>query len=140
MISRTVTGLAFAAGCALAFVASSPANAQSYPPAQMQAAPPAGPPPVVEHQTITNQPRVSRGDFGDWSARRNNIESAQYERLLQTNPAFRQARMRKECGPITDPQLHQSCMASFGGGFAAGEPPMTGSSMPPPQQDRQLGY
>jgi hypothetical protein len=41
------------------------------------------------------------------------IESKQYERLLRTNPAFRQARMRKECGPITDPQLHQSRIASF---------------------------
>jgi hypothetical protein len=42
------------------------------------------------------------------------IESKQYERLLQTNRAFREARMRKECGSISDPQLHQSCIASFG--------------------------
>jgi hypothetical protein len=27
--------------------------------------------------------------------------------------AFRQARMREECGPITDPQLHQQCLDSF---------------------------
>jgi hypothetical protein len=26
---------------------------------------------------------------------------------------FRQARMRKECGPITDPQLHHQCLESF---------------------------
>ena len=42
----------------------------------------------------------------------------QYERLLRTNPAFRQARMGKECGPITDPQLHQSCLASSGSSSA----------------------
>jgi hypothetical protein len=43
----------------------------------------------------------------------NVVESKQYEQLLRTNPAFRQARMKKECGSITDPQLHQSCIASF---------------------------
>ena len=32
----------------------------------------------------TNGPQASRGDFGDWSARRNNIESARYDQLLQT--------------------------------------------------------
>jgi hypothetical protein len=48
-----------------------------------------------------------------WSAPQNVIESKQWERLLQTNSAFREARMCKECGPITDPQLHQSCLASF---------------------------
>jgi hypothetical protein len=40
-------------------------------------------------------------------------QSERYDRLLETNRAFRQARMRKECGPITDPQLHQRCLASF---------------------------
>jgi len=43
----------------------------------------------------------------------NNAESAKSERMVQTSPAFRQARMRKECGPITDPQLRQDCIASF---------------------------
>ena len=43
----------------------------------------------------------------------NNAESAKYDRMVQTSPGFRQARMRKECGPITDPQLRQECMASF---------------------------
>jgi hypothetical protein len=47
------------------------------------------------------------------SARRNVIESERYDRVLQTRRAFRQARMRKECGPITDPPLGQSCLASF---------------------------
>ena len=47
------------------------------------------------------------------TARQNVIQSERYDRLLETNRAFRQARMRKECGPITDPQLHQQCLASF---------------------------
>jgi len=64
---------------------------------------------VVKHPPI-----VSPGDVSEsWDARQNVIDSKRYEQLLRTNPAFRQARMRKECGPITDPQLHQSCLASF---------------------------
>ena len=47
------------------------------------------------------------------AARRNVIQSERYDRLLETNRSFRQARMRRECGPITDPQLHQSCLDSF---------------------------
>ena len=96
MMKKTLTSLAFAAGCALAFGAMPAAHAQYYNP-----------------QVVTNGPQASRGDFGDWSARRNVIESAHYDRLLQTNMGFRQARMRKECGPITDPQLRQDCLASF---------------------------
>jgi hypothetical protein len=45
------------------------------------------------------------------TARQNVVQSERYDRLLETNRAFRQARMRKECGPITDPQLHQQCLA-----------------------------
>src|SRR5277367_405948 len=40
-------------------------------------------------------------------------QSDHYTRMLETNRGFREARMRKECGPITDPQLHQQCLASF---------------------------
>jgi hypothetical protein len=47
------------------------------------------------------------------SAAQNVRESQQYEQLVCSNPAFRERRMREECGPITDPQLRQSCMASF---------------------------
>src|SRR3954464_6942000 len=43
----------------------------------------------------------------------NNAESAQYDRLLETSPGFRQSRMGRECGPIADPQLRQNCLASF---------------------------
>jgi hypothetical protein len=53
------------------------------------------------------------------------IDSKQYERLLATNSAFRQARMRKECGPISDPELRQSCLASFNQ-----DEPYVGSSTP----------
>jgi hypothetical protein len=76
---------------------------------------------VVKHSPIVNPGDVS----ASWSARQNVIESKQYERLLETNPAFRQARMRKECGPITDPQLHASCLASFNQ-----DEPYVGSSTP----------
>src|SRR6516165_2667950 len=47
------------------------------------------------------------------AARQNVIQSERYDRLLETNRSFRQARMRRECGPITDPQLRQSCLNSF---------------------------
>jgi len=77
---KTVVSLAFAAAC----VALAPtANAQ-----------------IVSNELVTNGPQASRGDFGDWNARRNVIESRHYDRLLQISPGFRQARMRRECGPI----------------------------------------
>jgi hypothetical protein len=127
MTSKTVTSLAFAAGCVLALGAMPSAQAQYYPQPQ---------PNITTLET--NGPQASRGDFGDWSAMRNNRESARYDRMLQTSPGFRHARMRKECGPINDPQLHGQCMASFG----EFEPTMTGSSMPPRRwhQPRNAGY
>jgi hypothetical protein len=47
------------------------------------------------------------------AARQNVIQGERYYRLLEANGSFRQARMRRECGPITDPQLRQSCLDSF---------------------------
>jgi hypothetical protein len=47
------------------------------------------------------------------SARQNVVQSHRYDRMLETNRGFRMARMRKECGPITDPQLRADCLASF---------------------------
>jgi len=80
----------------------------TYAPQSRYVPPPAGP------QVITNGPQTSPGDVSpSWSPQRNVAESAQYDRLLKESPAFRQARMRKECGPITDPQLHQQCLDSF---------------------------
>lgn len=40
-------------------------------------------------------------------------KSQQYDHLVSTNPGFRAGRMKKECGPIGDPGLHSSCLASF---------------------------
>jgi Spy/CpxP family protein refolding chaperone len=62
---------------------------------------------------------------GGWSAQRNVLQSQRYDRLLETNRAFRQAQMRKECGPIRDAQLHQDCLASF-----SQDTPYVGSSTP----------
>jgi hypothetical protein len=47
------------------------------------------------------------------AAQQNVIQSERYDRLLEASRSFRQARMRRECGPITDPQLRQSCLDSF---------------------------
>jgi hypothetical protein len=44
----------------------------------------------------------------------NNILSARYDQLLETNMGFRHSRMRKECNPINFVQaLRQDCFASF---------------------------
>ena len=47
-------------------------------------------------------------------------QSQQYEQVLHSNPSFRAKRMQQECGPVTDPELHASCVASFG---SEGTPP-----------------
>ena len=103
---KTVISLAFAAACVAVMPS---ANAQ-----------------IMQNELVTNGPQASRGDFGDWSARRNVIESRHYDRLLQTSPGFRHARMRRECGPISDPQLRSDCLASFDR-----YEPMVGSSRVP---------
>jgi hypothetical protein len=93
-----IASLTFAVGCSAIASAGTPAYAQTL----------AGP--VV----VTNGPQTDPGDVSpSWSARQNVIESERYDRLLQTSPAFRTARMQKECGPITDQQLHADCLASF---------------------------
>jgi hypothetical protein len=111
MVINTATTLAMAAVC-LAAIATVPASHAA-----------------TQRHTVTvkHAPIVSPGDVSEsWSPQQNIIESKQYEQLLRTNPAFRQARMRKECGSITDPQLHQSCIASFDR-----YGPSVGSSTPP---------
>jgi hypothetical protein len=109
MITKTATSFAFAAACLLS-VSNLPAHAQ-----------------YASPTVVTNGPQTDPGDVSpSWSARQNVIESQRYERQLQTNPGFRQARIRKECGPITDPQLHADCLASFNQGE-----PNVGSSTPP---------
>jgi len=83
--------------------------------------------PAAYGATPGQQPHTPQASHGgaasSASARRNVIESQQYDRAVETNRAFRQARMRKECGPISDPELHQSCLASF-----RQEEPSVGSS------------
>jgi hypothetical protein len=94
MMIKTATCLAFAAVC---FAVTTPAaNAQTDSPT------------VV----VMPPPRVAPGDV-NWNPLANLKEAQEYDRLLETNPAFRMARIQKECGPITDPQLHADCVASF---------------------------
>ena len=101
MLLKTATSFAFATACVTA-VATLPAHAQMAAPA------------APGTEVVTNGPQTNPGDMTpSWSARRNVIQSQHYDRLLETNRGFRQARMRKECGPITDPELRQQCLASF---------------------------
>jgi hypothetical protein len=55
----------------------------------------------------------------DPGAAANVRQSEQYDQALRTNPGFRAQRMKLECGPINDPQLHQQCIDSFSGEGAA---------------------
>jgi hypothetical protein len=137
MIIKSATRLAFAAGCLAVITTLTVAHAQMgywpppgpYGPAPGAYGPPSGAygpapgtyapqrqyvPPSAGTQVITNGPQTNPGDVSpSWPPRRNVVESEQYDSLLKGNPAFRQARMRKECGPITDRQLHQQCLDSF---------------------------
>ena len=49
----------------------------------------------------------------DPGAAANIREGQAYEQALRSNSAFRAKRMQQECGPITDPELHASCVSSF---------------------------
>jgi hypothetical protein len=40
-------------------------------------------------------------------------KSQRYEHLVSTNASYRASRMKKECGPIKDPALRESCLGSF---------------------------
>ena len=93
MIIKTATCLAFMAACLAMTV---PAGAQT----------------SGETVMVTPPPRVDPGDL-NWNPLANVKEAQQYDRLLRTNRAFRMARIQKECGPITDPQLRADCVASF---------------------------
>ena len=126
MIVKTMSS-AFAAVCLMAASGMPTADAQYAQPPAQYAPPPVqtAPPPA---QVVTNGPQTNPGDVSpDSSARRNVIDSQRYDRLLQTSRGFREARMRQECGPITDPQLHANCLASFN----QDEPYAAASSAPP---------
>jgi hypothetical protein len=108
------TSLTCAAVC-LMTVATPLAALAQYAPPPPQYAPPPSAPPAQPPQVVTNGPQTNPGDVSpNWSARQNVIESERYDRLLETNAAFRRAREAKECGPVTDPQLHANCLATFG--------------------------
>jgi hypothetical protein len=63
---------------------------------------------------VTNGPQIDPGDrSGSWSAQQNVRDSERYEAVVHANSSFRANRINKECGPINDPQLHASCVASF---------------------------
>ena len=122
MLLKTATSFAFATAC-LTAVATLPAHAQMAAPA------------APGTEVVTNGPQTNPGDMTpSWSARRNVIASPHYDRLLETNRRFRQARMRKECGPITDPELRQQCLASF-----HQDEPYMGSSTPRRQSRSESG-
>jgi hypothetical protein len=55
----------------------------------------------------------------DPGAAANVQQSQQYEQALHGNSSFRAKRLQQECGPVTDPELHASCVASFGGDEAS---------------------
>ena len=55
----------------------------------------------------------------DPGAAANVRQSEQYERALHGNSSFRAKRIKQECGPINDPQLHQQCVDSFDSGGAS---------------------
>jgi hypothetical protein len=40
-------------------------------------------------------------------------QSRSYEYRLSTDATFRRYRLRRECGPITDRELHRDCVSSF---------------------------
>ena len=67
------------------------------------------------------------------SAQENVRASEQYERALCGNAAFREKRIKQECGSIDDPQMHQSCVASFNCGAGAA-PHRRRSNKPPPSE------
>src|SRR5689334_17305359 len=85
MIIKTATCLALAAACLAITV---PAGAQT----------------GGETVVVTPPPRIDPGDL-NWNPLANLTEAQPYDRLLETNPALRMARIRKECGPITAPRL-----------------------------------
>ena len=94
-----LTSLALATACLTAIGVSAPARAQQ---------------PAALTQLVTNGPQFTPGDDAGRAAAEQNVrESAEYGALLRTNPAFRAIRIKKECGPISDPELRASCIGSF---------------------------
>lgn len=101
MTRIALTSLAAATVCLTAIGAPAPARAQQ---------------PAAPTQLVTNGPQFTPGDDAGRAAAQQNVrESRGYDALLRTNAAFRAVRIRKECDPISDPQLRASCIGSFSG-------------------------
>ena len=65
-------------------------------------------------EVVTNGPQANPGDSsGTWSKQQNVRDSQRYEAVVHSSSGYRASRVKKECGPINDPQLHASCVASF---------------------------
>ena len=97
---RVVASLAFAGAC-LTVIATAPAAR-----AEMNS---------NGVEVITNGPQVSPGDRAqERSGSQNRRDSERYESVVHSNANYRSERERRECGPITDPRMHEHCMASFG--------------------------
>jgi hypothetical protein len=65
-------------------------------------------------EVVTNGPQANPNDSsGSWSKRQNVRDSQRYEAAVHSSSSYRASRVKKECGPINDPQLHASCVASF---------------------------
>jgi hypothetical protein len=104
MLNKRMASL-LVAGAFVAMAAAMPAaHAQMMAPAQ----------PMPDRVDVySNAPHAEPGDNpANWSARQNVVESDRYERLIHTNPAFRAARIRKECGSINEPDLYRQCVAT----------------------------
>jgi hypothetical protein len=159
MLLKTATGLAFATAC-LTAVATMPASAQTagaggsaagypgaqtypnqgnygagsanYAPQSSQGDMTSSPTGMGGTEVMTNGPQGSPPP--NWSAQQNVRQSERYDRLLETSRGFREARMRRECGPITDAELHQQCLASF-----HQDEPYSGSSSPRRHTRSEMG-
>jgi hypothetical protein len=95
-----IASLAFASGCLIAIASTPGARAQMT---------------ANGVEVITNGPQTSPGDASGIRPGPQNVrDSDRYESLVHSNPNFRAARERKECGSIDDPQMRADCVASFG--------------------------
>jgi hypothetical protein len=105
MLNRKLAGLM----AATTFVA----LAGAMPAAHAQIGPPPGPS-RLEVDSYSNAPKAEPGDNPDnWSAKQNVVDSDRYEKLVHSSPAFRAARIKKECGSINESDLYQQCVQSF---------------------------
>ena len=65
-------------------------------------------------EVVTNGPQANSDDSSPSSSKRQNVRGSQrYEAVVRSNSGYRASRVKKECGPINDPQLHASCVARF---------------------------